>query len=124
MIANEWAGRVLRLCFVLVCAVGASLGFAAGPHATSHAIVNAAPHGHHDAGGGDTSHALDEKAPVARRRRLVSGVVRRLPAGTVDGWVALVERARRFRQRARVLDLWPDRLAACTALPRLCIQRT
>lgn len=117
-------GRALRLLLVLTCAFGASWGFAAGSHATSHNVVGSAQPSHHHVPSGHTAQAVDDVTATRFRRRIRGAVVRLLPAPVVPFWVRLHRALRRRAPSPAQVDPWPTRVAAASSPTRLAVCRT
>lgn len=77
-VAEDLIGRVVRLLVILICATGASWGFAAGAHATTHSLAGAATPSHHHSAGGHAPQAMDDSTAARRSRRVKAAVVRKV----------------------------------------------
>jgi hypothetical protein len=115
--------HALRVLLVMVCAVGGSWGFAAGPHATSHAAVGATQPGHHHVPGGHGPQVTDEGTRTSARRRIATLGVR-LRRSVRAAWTRFVSAARRLAPTVPSTDQWGPRHWGGTSLITLCVCRT
>ena len=124
VVAKDLIRRVARLIVILVCATGASWGFAAGAHATTHSLAGAAAPGHHHAPGGHAPQAVDESTQTRTSRRVNVGAVRKIPDPVLAAWAGLRSLARCLTPPALTRDLWIDRFLLAGSPEQLCVHRT
>lgn len=122
--AEDLIRRVVRLLVLLVCATGASWGFAAGAHATTHSVAGAATPGHHHSPGGHAPQTMDESTQVRTSRRVKVGAVRKLLEPVLVAWVGLQLLASRLARPELTPHLWMDRLSLVSSPEQLCVHRT
>ena len=122
--AEDLIRRVASLIIVLVCATGASWGFAAGAHATTHSLAGATTPGHHHTPGGHAPQAVDDSTQIRTSRRVKVGAVRKVLEPFLAAWVGLRSLARVLTPPALTLHLWMDRLLSASCPEQLCVHRT
>jgi hypothetical protein len=116
--------RWLRLLAVLACTMGASLGFAAGAHSTTHALAGpATPGHHHHSTGGPSPHLTDDGTQVRSRRMQAKTVrvQRPLPRAT---WVGLRSLVAKVVPRSQMPSRWLGKSLCAGAPEVLCVHRT
>lgn len=99
MVGGRNPGRgAVRAVLVILCALTASWGFAAGPHATSHAVAAASQPSHHSHGG-QAQHKADDAVRARVRRRCRGVAVRLLPGVDLRAWAVQAWAVRAWRTR-------------------------
>ncbi|EAP98728.1 hypothetical protein JNB_01130 [Janibacter sp. HTCC2649] len=124
VVAEDLYRRVVRLLIVLVCATGATLGFAAGAHATTHSVAGAATPGHHHSPSAPTPQAMDESTQVRTTRRVAVGAVRKMLEPVLAAWAGLRSLVRRLAPPVLTPYLWLGRLRLAGSPEQLSVHRT
>lgn len=123
-VAEDVIRRVMRLIVVLICATGASWGFAAGAHATTHSLTGAASPSHHHSSGGHAPHAIDDGTQARPSRRAKTAVVRKVLEPVLAAWTALRSVVGQLTPPALIPHVWTPRLSLASSPEQLCVHRT